>query len=272
MVRGNLLAYHDENKNTWKYSLGTNKFELFSYYKDISTFPKNKLLQFPFIHVCFLIKSSLAKQIKVPNLSIGEDPVFLLSCLTKANKIVCLPDILYYYRVGHPSISNASLATSIVKNYDYIKHLLLIKDIYIKSEHENIFSSYLLTCVHRFQQIKQALKFELNNMGFYIYFLKVFDGVSLEPDLDIATKESYKFILNFIDEIEKFISTETVYKNTKALIKIGIEENLEEKKIWLINERGWDAGDNGLVFYKYIKKVHPEINAYYVITKDSYDF
>ena len=41
--------------------------------------------------------------------------------------------------------------------------------------------------------------------------------------------------------------------------------------VWLISERGDEARDNGYAFYLYLKKVHPEINIKYIITKNSYD-
>lgn len=44
-----------------------------------------------------------------------------------------------------------------------------------------------------------------------------------------------------------------------------------ENKYWLIAERGKDARDNGYVFYRYLKKEHPEIPLKYAITKDSPD-
>lgn len=56
------------------------------------------------------------------------------------------------------------------------------------------------------------------------------------------------------------------------MISKGIEEKLHEKEIWLISDRGWDAQDNGFVFYAWLKEYHPEINAYFVITKDSPDY
>ncbi len=40
---------------------------------------------------------------------------------------------------------------------------------------------------------------------------------------------------------------------------------------WLISERGDEARDSGLVFYKYLKKQHRELNIKYVISKDSLD-
>lgn len=46
---------------------------------------------------------------------------------------------------------------------------------------------------------------------------------------------------------------------------------LLHKDIWLINEKKGEARDNGFHLYRYIRTEHPEINAYFVITKDSQD-
>ena len=43
------------------------------------------------------------------------------------------------------------------------------------------------------------------------------------------------------------------------------------KSVWLISERGTDARDNGYHFFRYLREKHPEIECYYVITKDSPD-
>ena len=58
----------------------------------------------------------------------------------------------------------------------------------------------------------------------------------------------------------------------EELIQKGQEEKLHQQQIWLIDERGWDAKDNGFVFYAWLKKYYPEINAYYVITQNSADY
>ena len=44
------------------------------------------------------------------------------------------------------------------------------------------------------------------------------------------------------------------------------------KKIWIITERGYDARDNGLHFFKYVIEKHPEVNCYYAIDKNSPDY
>ncbi|WP_036608554.1 CDP-glycerol glycerophosphotransferase family protein [Oribacterium sp. P6A1] len=43
------------------------------------------------------------------------------------------------------------------------------------------------------------------------------------------------------------------------------------KKIWLVVERGYDARDNGYHMFLYLRKHHPEIDVWYVITRDSAD-
>lgn len=44
-----------------------------------------------------------------------------------------------------------------------------------------------------------------------------------------------------------------------------------KKPVWLVCERGTDARDNGYHMFRYLRKEHPEIEAWYVITRDSAD-
>lgn len=48
--------------------------------------------------------------------------------------------------------------------------------------------------------------------------------------------------------------------------------NQNYRNLWLISERGNDAGDNGYWLYRYLKENKPEINCAYVISKDSPDY
>lgn len=45
----------------------------------------------------------------------------------------------------------------------------------------------------------------------------------------------------------------------------------EYRHLWLISERGTDAQDNGLYFYRYLRREHPEVNACYLLSEDSPD-
>lgn len=47
--------------------------------------------------------------------------------------------------------------------------------------------------------------------------------------------------------------------------------NLRKKEIWLIMEKPIEARDNGYHLFKYLRTEHPEINAYFVISKNSVD-
>ncbi|MDO4563095.1 MAG: CDP-glycerol glycerophosphotransferase family protein [Clostridia bacterium] len=44
------------------------------------------------------------------------------------------------------------------------------------------------------------------------------------------------------------------------------------KDLWVVSERGVDARDNGYHFFAYLMREHPEINAVYIISKDSPDY
>ena len=43
----------------------------------------------------------------------------------------------------------------------------------------------------------------------------------------------------------------------------------QKKPIWLFCDRGTDAKDNGFILFVYVRKNHPEIDAYYVISEKS---
>lgn len=72
-----------------------------------------------------------------------------------------------------------------------------------------------------------------------------------------------------------FIYIGLVLKAIKALTILLVANLLTrrpDKDIWLISERGKDARDNGFWLFIYMKTNHPEIDSYYVITKDSADY
>ena len=50
-----------------------------------------------------------------------------------------------------------------------------------------------------------------------------------------------------------------------------VRRSSEYKDLWVVSERGMDARDNAYHFFKYLRREHPEINAVYIITKDSPD-
>lgn len=66
------------------------------------------------------------------------------------------------------------------------------------------------------------------------------------------------------------------YFELKAITKLLIgwlfaKLSCKEKDLWLFSERGTDARDNGFWMFRYVKENHPEINAKFIISKDSED-
>lgn len=56
------------------------------------------------------------------------------------------------------------------------------------------------------------------------------------------------------------------------LLSVLYRFNKKFNNIWLICERADEARDNAYYFFTYLRSIHPEINAYFLIDKKSYDF
>ncbi len=72
-----------------------------------------------------------------------------------------------------------------------------------------------------------------------------------------------------------------IFKQSWILIKYGYykiyclihkKKRMEYDNCWLISEHGNDAQDNGYFFFKYLRDNHSNIDARYIITKESSDF
>lgn len=55
------------------------------------------------------------------------------------------------------------------------------------------------------------------------------------------------------------------------LLVIACKKRLLRQNIWLVREKGTEARDNGYHFFRFLREKHPEIPAYYVITRDAAD-
>lgn len=62
-----------------------------------------------------------------------------------------------------------------------------------------------------------------------------------------------------------------LYKLIKLAIAWIASLFIKDKDLWLISERGREARDNAYFFFIWLKQNHPEINAKYIISKDSRD-
>ena len=57
-----------------------------------------------------------------------------------------------------------------------------------------------------------------------------------------------------------------------ALAKRFVLLPFRKKHVWLVCERGTDARDNGYHMFRFLRTQHPEINVWYIITRDSADY
>ena len=71
--------------------------------------------------------------------------------------------------------------------------------------------------------------------------------------------KAFRYILHAVKLMAAFALAKTIFRN------------LYNREIWLITEKRTEARDNGYHLFKYIRENHKEINAYYIITKDSVD-
>ncbi len=145
-------------------------------------------------------------------------------------------------------ISKAELADT-VENIDYIRDVL---DFDISVEVEG----YNEILEHRLGRPRAAVKQSLRgNM-----ILKTADfNVELTPYFTLKGNNLAMYCNVFNDE-------------AIATYKKVLEKKLsKEDNVWLIGEKSNKAQDNGYFFFKYLRKKHPEINAYYVIDEISLD-
>lgn len=56
-----------------------------------------------------------------------------------------------------------------------------------------------------------------------------------------------------------------------AVVSPFVKNRLGYGDLWIISERGFDARDNAYYLFKYMRENHPEINIYYIISKNSAD-
>lgn len=84
----------------------------------------------------------------------------------------------------------------------------------------------------------------------------------------VLCKKTYNYIPRF-----KRLFVLDFYKNRICDIAYYLSKFIEllpaRRPVWMVCERGDDACDNGLWMFRYLQDNHPEIDSWYVITKDA---
>ena len=87
----------------------------------------------------------------------------------------------------------------------------------------------------------------------------------------IGKKELFRSELRFLKELWRR-NKEGERKAVIARLCHHILMPFKRKPLWLISDRAASAGDNGEAFFRYVRKNHPEIDARFVISKNSSDY
>jgi glycosyltransferase involved in cell wall biosynthesis len=146
IVRGG-VAYFDQNGTTSiTYSNLPPEARIYRFVDEPS-------LWTPWYHTTYLFSRKMLRQnnIRYPNLSDGEDPVFLAKALTTADVMSSTKDIVYYYRWEYDKPRT--------EIWDSITHLELVRDIYIQYEPKCWFEGYGK------YMVKEEMPRRMNQMG-----------------------------------------------------------------------------------------------------------
>ncbi|MBR6949152.1 MAG: CDP-glycerol glycerophosphotransferase family protein [Bacilli bacterium] len=126
------------------------------------------------------------------------------------------------------------------------------KDNYLvpRFKRNGIFSEYLIHSYHHYNN--RTMYFKLNKI--YNRKRNIFRSFWYELCNDLQLLKNKRF------------------KALVARLYIKFNSIFKSKELWLISDRVNKADDNGEHFFRYMVKNHPEINVYFVLTKNSVDY
>ena len=160
----------------------------------------------------------------------------------------------------------------------YIKGRVVVFDINLENVEESIILKFCISYLNNNFEIFTSLsnlihlpsiRFSYYVSGKYIIKNNVTNLIiySYEPNLEKSFEISYCNVLKrqkkeYLINIRKF---NIIYRQKNKIFSTN--------KIWLINDRQEQAGDNGEYFFRYLNKLKPKgINFYYVIAKNCSDY
>ena len=239
---------------------------------------------------------------------VSEDQPFLAVVLGRCERISVIADTLYYYRNRQGTLSKPKLHTA--KSWDafFYSHQLFfellpntigeraIKMQCIKRYFSLFWRIYTfkLTTQDTWQEQQQSIYKHLkqneipiksNSQLLYWYLCYVFGRLRPQTTtktlvhfgMDWSTYmsrhgEMYKVLAYLLKRIGRLMITKifSLIDNLEQRV-VRLLSRFINKDIWLIGERTNTYQDNGMYFFKYLQKNHPEIDSYYVINRDYLD-
>ncbi len=268
----------------------------------------NSLLYQTSLSVCNkLYKKEMIEDVKQLPI-INEDQPFLAVVIGRCKVISVIQDTLYYYRNRQGTLSKPNLHAA--KRWDsfFYSHKLyfelLPKNIELDAlkvqSTKRYFSlfwriyTYNLVTQENWQEQRECIykhikqnEIPIKYYNILLYWYLCFVFCRLRPrmttkalvhfGMDWSAYMSrysavFKVLLYLLKRIVRIIVTKisSLIDSLEQLI-IKLLSRFVRKNIWLIGERTNTYQDNGMYFFKYLQKKHPEIDSYYVIDRDYLD-
>lgn len=251
-----------------------------------------------------LYKRALIEDVKQQPI-VSEDQPFLAVVLGRCKKIVVIQDSLYYYRNRQGTLSKPKLHTANSWNAFFYAHKLFFQLLPNTIEYSAIkmqsmkryFSlfwrirTFNLVMQETWEEQRECIYNHIKNneipVKHYNVLLYCYLWFVFHKSRSISSTKSLVHLgFDWSAYMCRHASTSKVLifliRRIVRVIQqqvLSLIDNLEQrvirlcsifikKDIWLIGERMNTYQDNGMYFFKYLQNTHPEIESYYVISKD----
>lgn len=251
-----------------------------------------------------LYKRALIEDVKQQPI-VSEDQPFLAVVLGRCKKIAVIQDTLYYYRNRQGTLSKPKLHTANSWDAFFYAHKLFFQLLPNTIEHSAIkmqsvkryFSlfwrirTFNLVMQETWEEQRECIYNHIKNneipVKHYNVLLYCYLWFVFHKSRSISSTKSLVHLgFDWSAYMCRHASTSKVLifliRRIVRVIQqqvLSLIDNLEQrvirlcsifikKDIWLIGERMNTYQDNGMYFFKYLRNTHPEIESYYVISKD----
>jgi glycosyltransferase involved in cell wall biosynthesis/CDP-glycerol glycerophosphotransferase (TagB/SpsB family) len=297
----NMRIFSELNKS---YPLNPS-FELFKIFKENSLkinryeFPRYISLAHSFSACNKLFKRELfLRKMRFPENQHHEDALLIMNLLANSQNGISLVKNVYYNYRQRESLGGNSITDELFHTREhYFEHLEIVEG--LKELSNKYFElEYMFLWVSIRIMGRAIIEFLLDETPLNINESKEFfdrtKTLFIDRDYlntyEIGSKTSLKSIKgvsaivnsNSLKEAQKFFKQNNIEPSKKVFfINFFNKDNIQplfNKKITrrediiLIGERPFQARDNGYWLFRYIRENYPNINIYYVITKESADF
>ncbi|MFL1695580.1 CDP-glycerol glycerophosphotransferase family protein [Weissella kandleri] len=167
-------------------------------------------------------------------------------------------------KIVNSNVNNPKYQDSNIRYYEYVQFVI--------EDKENIYNNPFKIYV---EDDFRTLKLKVNSINNYLNAIELNNSNSIQKisnKVNLGITRHNNLILKKSSESKDMLLDFAFGKNYIDLFMYKLKMKHKTKLTWLFEDRGLDAGDNAEAMFEYVTKHHPEIDAYYVISKKSEDF